>query len=126
MEPKTVVKTNELTKEIEKLDDNLKLVEVLHRHGNIKIGNELIYGEVYVESENVKDEILDIAVKYLVEKKHAAQKELDNLPKEDSDINTLNKGMVNLEYRVDAILKHLNISLVPQPDGSMIAKYKRG
>jgi len=29
MEPKTVVKTNELTKEIEKLDDNLKLVEVL-------------------------------------------------------------------------------------------------
>ena len=126
MKIETVDKANVLTKRIEKIDRMLTTLKYFKEDGvNINISSPSMVADIAIGNGMVKSKVLNYAEKCLLEERAVRCASFDSLASEgyytqsNESATPVQSGTAKA---VDAILNHLNIALVPQPDGSMIAR----
>ena len=125
MEKGTLNKASELTRRIEKIDKGLTTLKYFKEDGvDVNISSPSMYANIAIGNSMVKFKVLNYAEKCLLEERAVCNANFDSLASEryytqSDNITPVQSGTAKA---VDAILKHLNIALVPQPDGSMIAR----
>ena len=129
MKKGTLETADELIKKIQKVDEMLSVLKFLKDSTSIGISNMCVFGNIEISDGCAKKEILNIAEKYLLDKRADYKLDFDSLVSRGyigPSSPNIPSVQDHLLKTVGAILNHLNKAPETQPDGSIILKDRKG